>query len=60
MGEKRLLVFFSGSIFDHAVQRVDLSIFHQALINIVQQTRSTFDLDRGNPWPLLFAPTKAT
>ena len=37
--------FFSGSFFGHAVQQVNLSIFHQALINIVQQTRLTFDLE---------------
>ena len=34
-----------SAIFGHAVQHVNLSIFHLALINIVQQTRLTFDLE---------------
>ena len=37
--------FFPGSFPDHAAQLVKLSIFHQALINIVHQTRLTFDVE---------------
>ena len=59
MGEKRLKYLFSGSCFGHAVQQVSLSIVHD-LINIVQQTRLTFDLEIDNPWSLLFAPDKVT
>ena len=57
-------MFFSGSFLGHAVQQVNLSIFHQALINAAHQTRLTFDLeietthgaksgDNGTPivWP---------
>ena len=44
MGQKRSKLFFSGSVFGHAVQQVNLSIFHQASINTAHQTRLTFDL----------------
>ena len=44
-GETAITFFFTGSFFDHAVQQVNLFIFRQALINIVQQTRLTFDLE---------------
>ena len=61
MGEKRLQLFFSSSFFGHAVQQVNLSVFHQALIKIAQQTRLTFDLEiRDNLWSLLYVPDKAT
>ena len=36
-------IFFSGSFFGHAVQQVNLSIFHQALIDAAHHTRLTFD-----------------
>ena len=50
-------IFSSGSLFGHAIQQVNLSIFPQALINTAHQTQLTFDL---NPWSLLFVPDKAT
>ena len=36
---------FSGSFIGHAVQQVNLSIFHQALINTAHQIRLAFDLE---------------
>ena len=52
---------FSGSFFGHAVQQVNLSIFNQALINIAQQTRLTFDLEiETTHVHCFFAPDKVT
>ena len=60
MGEKRLKHFFLALLYGHAVEHVILSIFHQALISIVQQTRMAFDLEIDNPSPLLVVPDKVT
>ena len=44
MGKQQQLCFL-GYFFWPAVQRVNLSIFHQALINIVHQTQLTFSVE---------------
>ena len=46
---KTINLLFSGSFPGHAAQLVKLSIFYQAVIIIVHQTRLTFDLEIDNP-----------
>ena len=45
MGEKRIQYFFLALFLVMRYQQINLSIYNQALINIVQQTRLTFDLE---------------
>ena len=51
--EETVIFFFFCFFFGHAAQVVNFPIFHEALINIVRQTRLTFDLEiRDNPTSL--------